>query len=98
MSCVLPEDLLVAILSERLQVCGAGANDTFLLERQATRYNSERRRRSVSAVGGVLGCVQGSLDEAVDAISWQSAGKDQSLSELMHLAQRWLVSFDIWVY
>ncbi len=33
MSCVLPEDLLVAILSERLQVRGVGANDTFLLQR-----------------------------------------------------------------
>lgn len=33
MSCVLPEDLLVTILSERLQVRGVGANYMFLLQR-----------------------------------------------------------------
>lgn len=96
MSCVLPEDLLVAILSERLQVRGLGANVP-ATERQAARY-SLKRGRSTSAVGGVLGCVSGSWGEAADAISWQSMGKDQSLSELMPLEQRWLVSFDTWVY
>ena len=37
------------------------------------------------ALGGVLGCVQGSVGEAADDINWQSMGKDQSLSELLHL-------------
>ncbi|XP_041282552.1 hydrocephalus-inducing protein homolog [Onychostruthus taczanowskii] len=33
LSCVLPEDLLVDILSERLKVCGVGEKETFLLRR-----------------------------------------------------------------
>lgn len=33
MSCMLPEDLLVAILSERLQVCVVGPDDLSLLQR-----------------------------------------------------------------
>lgn len=33
LSCVLPEELLVDILSERLQVCGVGEKETFLLWR-----------------------------------------------------------------
>lgn len=39
----------------------------------------------MSAVGGVLGSTQGSSGEAADAISWQSAGKDQSSSEWVRL-------------
>lgn len=42
MSCVLPEDLLVAILSERLQVRVVGANDTFLLQRDRQRGTIQR--------------------------------------------------------
>lgn len=86
MSCVLPEDLLVAILSERLQVRGWRQIICSCYRETGMRYNAERRR-SISAVGGVLGCVQGSLGEAADCISWQSTGKDQSLSELMHVEQ-----------
>lgn len=33
LSCVLPEDLLVDILSERLKVCGVGEKKTLLLWR-----------------------------------------------------------------
>lgn len=33
LSCVLPEDLLVDILCERLQVCGVGEEEMFLLQR-----------------------------------------------------------------
>lgn len=33
LSCVLPEDLLVDILSERLKVCGVGEKETLLLQR-----------------------------------------------------------------
>lgn len=55
MSCVLPEDLLVDILSERLKVCGVGEKETFLLQRDSTGVQlgeEEERRRSLHAVGG----------------------------------------------
>ena len=43
---MLPEDLLVAILSERLQVRGVGANGTFLLQ-------GDRQRGTIQRGGGL---------------------------------------------
>lgn len=65
--------------------------------REAASYNL-RRRGCSSAVTEVLGCVHGSWGEAAHAVSWQSIRKVQSFSELMHMEQQRLVSFDMWLY
>lgn len=61
MSCVLPEDVLGAILSERLQVW-------HVLCFGVRRVGGTERGQ----LEGVLGCQR--LGEDADAISWQSAG------------------------
>lgn len=67
---MLPEELLVDILSERLKVCGVGEKETFLLWRDRHRGTTQR-----GGGGGLYmlledpGLCAGKLGEAVAALS-----------------------------
>ncbi|RLV96420.1 hypothetical protein DV515_00012611 [Chloebia gouldiae] len=59
LSCVLPEDLLVDILSERLKVCGVGEKETFLLQRDSTGVQlGEEEEEVCTCCWRILDCVQ----------------------------------------
>lgn len=89
MSCVLPEDLLVDILCERLKVCVGGEKETFLLQKTGSEVQpgEEQEEEICPCCWRILDCVQGTLGEAADALSWQSLRTDPSWSYLMPLEQ-----------
>lgn len=71
------------ILSERLKVCGVGEKETLLLQRETgseVRLGKEEEEGVCTCCWRILGCVQGTLGKAADALSWQSVGKDPSWS------------------